>query len=115
MSEELKPVCCGCGGEPYLKYNDGAYSVMCTKCGIETTGYCDHFDDFRSAKEYATKDWNRAMGEKTAKVINRRYNGTALGVIGLADSSYGLCGNCQGEVLERYTYCSHCGARLEWE
>ena len=62
MTDELKPVRCGCGGEPYLKYDDGAYSVMCTKCGIETKGYCDHFDNFRSAKEYATKAWNRAMG-----------------------------------------------------
>ena len=64
MTDELKPVPCGCGGEPYLKYDDGAYSVMCTKCGIETKGYCNHFDDFKSAKEYATKDWNRAMGAR---------------------------------------------------
>lgn len=55
------------------------------------------------------------LSGKLAKVINRRYNGTAYGIVGLADRSYGLCGNCQGEVLEGYTFCPMCGARLEWE
>lgn len=66
MTDEL--VRCGCGGEPYLKYYDGAYSVRCTKCGIETIGYCDHYDDFKSAKEYAMRDWNKAMGANLEKV-----------------------------------------------
>lgn len=102
MTDELKPVPCGCVGEPYLKYDDGAYSVMCTKCGIETKGYCNHFDDFKSAKEYATKDWNRAMSAKDINVPNKFATDTNVGneIIYCKDCKYshmtidGLCKYC---------------------
>ena len=104
MTDELKPVRCGCGGEPYLKYDDGAYSVICTKCGIETKGYCNHFDDFKSAKEYATKDWNRAMGERSAKVETYTDD---------QQETWSVC-ECGTDVWKSYNYCPECGARLEW-
>lgn len=128
MSEELKPVRCGCGGEAKIEWANGYdpfaekripklwYGVICKKCKIQTKAYYTEAE--------AITAWNRAMGatdmnvgdkERTAKVINRRYNGTALGIVGLADSSYGTCVNCWGDVLDRYTYCPHCGARLEWK
>lgn len=120
MTDELKPVSCGCGGEARIVYIDGEDSedtfVECTRCKISVP-VCP-------SEEEAVTAWNKAMGatdmnvgdkERTAKVINRCYNGTALGIVGLADSSYGTCVNCWGDVLDRYTYCPHCGARLEWK
>ncbi len=63
MTNELKPVKCGCGGEAricsYLSREDCmmVYYVKCEKCGIET-------DDLPSEAE-AVKAWNTAMGAYT--------------------------------------------------
>lgn len=117
MTDELKPVRCGCGGEAKVYHwnhdpdIEDWYGVRCSECHINIS-MDKNSGPFWSAKE-AVEAWNRAMGKKTAKVIDRRYNGTVLGI--LADSSYGICENCWGEVLDRYTYCPHCGARLEWK
>jgi hypothetical protein len=60
MTDELKPVPCGCGGEAkvisYLsrEYCKMAYYVRCENCGTET-------DDLHSEAEAVTA-WNRAMG-----------------------------------------------------
>lgn len=60
MSDDLKPVRCGCGGEAkvisYLRreYCKMAYYVRCENCGTET-------DDLHSEAEAITA-WNRAMG-----------------------------------------------------
>ncbi len=157
MSEKLKPVICGCGGEAEvdcLLQPDGFYMAgcYCKNCGTKTIPFWEKEKD--KAIDYAVTTWNNAMGVtrdmdewctdckeydpdkhccprwnkvirktveemqlsgKVAKVINRLYNGTVLGILGLADRSYGTCENCLGDVLERYTYCPHCGARLEWE
>ena len=62
MTDELKPVRCGCGGEAkvisYLsrEYCKMAYYVRCENCGTET-------DDLHSEAE-AIQAWNRAMGAK---------------------------------------------------
>ena len=59
MTDELKPVNCGCGGEAkvisYLsrEYCKMAYYVRCEECGTET-------DDLHSESEAITA-WNKAM------------------------------------------------------
>ena len=53
MSEELKPVRCGCGGEAMLYVDLKYFSIICKKCGIATR-------DFLSEAE-AVEAWNRAM------------------------------------------------------
>ena len=110
MSEELKPVRCGCGGEAhyeaYENYNFGSYIahiMICDKCGMRTAEW--------PSEAEAIMAWNRAMSKQAplAKVNE------------IATRSY--CGEC-GERLDDYDdicgeppikYCPMCGARLEWE
>lgn len=63
MSEELKPVNCGCGGEAHIytyearwKITEDGYqrSVGCLKCGIATQLY--------DTEAEAIQSWNKAMG-----------------------------------------------------
>ena len=116
MTDKMKPVRCGCGGEARVikhKYFECSptYGVTCYKCGTATN---QGFDTEAEAIEV----WNRAIGnrmelqtvkERTAKVSE------------IATRSY--CGEC-GERLDDYDdicgeppikYCPMCGARLEWK
>lgn len=55
MTEDLKPVRCGCGGEAVIGYTDSCLCyVECQKCETETR-------IFRTEAEAVTA-WNRAMG-----------------------------------------------------
>ena len=110
MTDELKPVRCGCGGEAEVitihKYDgDVVYYVVCMECRIETP------EVYTEAE--AIQAWNRAMGNRmelqtvgrTAKVeVNKHPCGIS-----------GVCCNCGGDVYNDDPYCSHCGCRLEWE
>lgn len=59
MNNVLKPVKCGCGGNPVVTESDQydsfemLYTVYCDKCGITTDIYTDRDD--------AVKLWNLAM------------------------------------------------------
>ena len=100
MSE---PVNCRCGGEAEIFHiapegYEGSYCVRCTECLIQTPF-------FNKDKDKAIEVWNRAMGERTAKVKDF---GHPCGV-------YGYCSNCGGYCVNEEPYCPHCGARLEWK
>ena len=64
---------------------------------VDASLYADILEYLDVCKAFA---YNRS--ERTAKV-------------GQDDWNVWLCGNCQGEVGYKDNYCSHCGARLEWE
>ena len=115
MSEELKPVKCGCGGEarPQQTYN-GDWYVVCEKC-IMCSG---HYH----TKSNAISAWNKAMGakdinvpdkERTAKVEN--ISDYHLPINDYCFIKKGDCGNCGFVATEGDKYCRECGARLEWE
>jgi hypothetical protein len=59
MTEELKPVNCGCGGEAVVRLGKlcPKYWVECSKCKISTI-----YEMKFSAAE-AIKAWNKAMGK----------------------------------------------------
>lgn len=118
MSDELKPVRCGCGGASNIvkrfsrDYHVPVWYVECIKCNIET-------DDYFSEAE-AVEAWNRAMGatdicvgdnERTAKVAK-------VDMPSEHNKVY-KCLNC-GQYTHRTSwsspvnYCTNCGARLEW-
>ena len=107
MSSELEPVPvrCGCGGEAEV-YSMGnsklmAYYIQCEDCGTKTS-------IFRTITD-ATRTWNKAMRERTAKVIDlERRSETSL-------SWEGICTECGSYTMHDMNYCFHCGARLEWE
>jgi len=52
--------------------------------------------------------------ERTAKVECKRYIGTSTGIVGEIKVT-GICENCHNAVVDRYSFCPSCGARLEWE
>lgn len=100
MGEELKPVCCGCGGEAKAQrvktLKSHVLVVMCTKCEIATNYY--------TKESEAITAWNRAMGERTAKAEWSEVDGCHL----CGECGFAVCPNCD-------VYCAGCGARLEWE
>ena len=111
MSEELKPVKCGCGGEAEVFHvapegYAGSYCVRCVKCLTQSPF-------FTGNKEKAIETWNRAMGERTAKVIEHDASITDTDGYKYQRSEY-LCGACKKKVIGGDEYCSHCGVRLEW-
>lgn len=108
MTDNLTPVRCGCGGEAKVyEWFDGnsagcmQYFVYCFNCG--TAARCDY-----DTEDEAITAWNRAMGERTAKVET------------VEKPNVYKCGNC-GQYMHRtiwsnpVKYCPSCGSRLEWE
>lgn len=59
MSDELKPVRCGCGGEAEVTIDGNGemtgVAIKCKNCGITTAYYLDDM-------QKAITAWNRAMG-----------------------------------------------------
>ena len=65
MSEELKPVRCGCGGEAeVLKFNNDSWLVACNKCRTSSENY--------TSKDKAITAWNRAMSGNETGVRPQR-------------------------------------------
>lgn len=127
MTDEMKPVRCGCGGEAKVECANGYdpfaekikpnlwYGVICKKCKIQTKAYYTEAE--------AVTAWNRSMGnrmelqtvERTAKVVNQRKLSGEITII-IGDTDVGECGNCGKPVLKSMDrYCHECGARLEWK
>ena len=99
MSEEIAR--CGCGGEAQTgKSYSGFYSVECINCGMQS-GYYDTEADAITA-------WNKAMGERTAKV-------ESLVLASYPSQMVWKCGECGKFLLAKVNYCPICGARLTWE
>ena len=64
MTEELKPVRCGCGGEATVRtYGEPEtpYCIQCVRCGITTLGFDTEVE--------AIQAWNRAMGTNTRRLL----------------------------------------------
>lgn len=120
MTEELKPVNCGCGGEArcYMTHYWGeCFTVQCSECGIETKPH--------DTESEAIEAWNRAMGTDARTLIRTfAYDATCAicdkkkkertAKVDIDDGDY-YCGNCAQELPASYRYCPTCGARLDWE
>ena len=131
--DKFQALCDACGEGD--KYN----GVMCRACALDD-GICI-VEDIPSAKpdmdewctdckEYDQKQhccprWNKVIRQtveemqmmgKIAKVIEHKYFiGSTLNIVGEPKFGYEyLCGNCKKKVIGGDEYCSHCGARLEW-
>lgn len=127
MTDELKPVRCGCGGEAKVEEWVGRWYVRCQKsnCLISTKN-CD-------TEAEAIEAWNRAMGTNTRRLLEVLVHDATDTNVGnkertakvvteekpiegsdnyIAVTSCGACGN----VVSLFdTYCSGCGCRLEWK
>lgn len=114
MTEKLKPVPCGCGGEAEVKLwaePETPYVVMCHKCGIVT-------EDFPTEAE-AIEVWNRAMGAKDINVPNKERKKGKWVKVGHFGRSYKCdqCGNFldfDGVNVGRgdANFCPNCGADM---
>ena len=105
MTDELKPVRCGCGGSPIIRNERGkAVYVQCVSCGTRS---------IETNRAEAITAWNRAMGERTAKAIEHDASITDTDGYKYHRSEY-LCGACKKKVIGGDEYCSHCGSRLIW-
>ena len=87
MTDELKPVRCGCGGEAEVgevHFWGRCYTVQCSECGIETKP--------QNTEAEAITAWNRAMRRAKVDILQNTSED-------------------KGEM----PYCPHCGDELEWE
>lgn len=109
MTDELKPVRCGCGGEVAVLFGvykgHEYYIAKCWGCGTQTVK--------KRHKAEAIEAWNLAMGnrmelqtvERTAKV--RDWSEDVFG--------HYRCDKCGFVLGSDYVYCPNCGCRLEWK
>ena len=116
MTDEMKPVRCGCGGEAeVIKHTfhgaSPSYGVECTNCHAESW-------QFYNTEADAVIAWNRAMGatdtnvgdkERTAKVEELEKRSETM------ISWEGKCSNCGAYTNHEMNYCFECGCRLECE
>ncbi len=106
MTDELKPVRCGCGGLAEVAYTEsGLAYVICLQCLTETRV-------FRTEAEAITA-WNRAMGSpEESSTVERTVKVSEI------CGEWGKC-ECGAYVFqpdtEFWKCCPYCGARLEWE
>ena len=127
MTDELTPVCCGCGGEAKVQrvrtLKSHVLVVMCTKCEIATNYYATEAE--------AIEAWNRAMGAKDINVPGKGFGKPvyASEATGFDPSLAGcdpvfnhVCSICGQEPLaddlgEEYLsyFCPHCGADMRHE
>ena len=100
MTDELKPVNCGCGGEVlafmtlYYENTERPYICQCRKCFTRTGGY--------PTKAEAIQAWNRAMGNRmeSQTVVRTAKVESKLRRIGCSDQviTVTACSNCENVV-----------------
>ena len=111
MSEELKPVRCGCGGEAFHDTARGWnpvredalvlwHRVICKNCGTQTKAFYTEAE--------AIQAWNRAIsGQNKEKDMTFHWIESFLGY---------RCSSC-GHICNTTAMpdiCPNCHARLEW-
>ena len=124
MTDELKPVPCGCGGEAILNHGHmitatGQYlaNVKCSECGIASRVVWSTDSPEEAVKE-AIEAWNRAMSgnvqecAKDARCSERTAKPEWWD--GYSEKGWYKC-SCGKGVYQGQNYCSGCGAGLEWK
>jgi hypothetical protein len=96
MTDELKPVRCGCGGEAEVhKPTMHMFSVHCISCGVGT-------GRIYPTEAEAIEAWNRAMSAKDINVPNKeRYREIALKLLKeYIDSEQTVIGEFSGDFTK---------------
>ena len=143
MTDEMKPVRCGCGGEAkVIMLIPEVYAVECSKCWIRTgspakteaeavtawnraMGVDRKLDEWcTDCKEYDHEKqcyhrWNRVI-KNVVDEVREKYDERTAKVETVEKPNVYKCGEC-GQYFHSTAwgspveYCSRCGARLEWE
>lgn len=103
MTEELKPVHCGCGGEAKV-WQPYRYVVICKKCNTKTMDY--------TTEAEAIMAWNRAMG---ATAEPERKKGEWIMIPAFENMRCSNCKNVFGDEMYPRNYCPNCGAKMRGE
>ena len=121
MTDELKPVCCGCGGIAKLMFRSQMFGVQCSECFIENGGY--------DTEAEAVTAWNTAMGtnvrtlmkvfayDATCAVCDKKERTAKVETV--EKPNVFKCSEC-GQYFHSTAwgspvmYCSRCGAKLDW-
>ena len=118
MTDELKPVRCGCGGEAKVSTWTGTMATTINDCNVVYCETCGTQTKRFKTESEAIEVWNRAMGAKDINVPNKTAKVTTVEkpIEGSARTiSVMACENCENVVSIFDKYCSGCGARLEWK
>ena len=99
MTDELKPVRCGCGGEMLMETIGNpvfGWRLRCPKWHIMTSWF--------DSEAEAIEAWNRAMGERTEKIHD--------------DKIRPVIHRCGKDIVTlinpTWNYCPYCGTKFEW-
>ena len=115
MTDKLKPVNCGCGGEA-KHVTESCWNpeeekwipnfwhrVICKNCGTQTKAFYTEAE--------AIEVWNKAMGAKNVNISDQE---TVIIEPFTTDMNHvGYC-KCGYLVNAEWKYCPSCSARLEW-
>ena len=111
MTDELKPVPCGCGGESWTDYIIGEPSegvgwfVCCKNCEIQLP------PEYATEAE-AVQAWNRAMGSaEKSSTVERKKGKWIVHDYALGRERY-ECADCKGRCDLGYNFCPNCGADM---
>ena len=116
MTDELKPVPCGCGGEASVITCafGNAKMVLCGRCGMRTV---------QTTEVKAIEAWNRAMSGNVQECAkDARYNERTAKVKGRWQRREGSdcweCSECHAVLenndlgMHNFYFCYHCGANM---
>ena len=108
MTDELKPVRCGCGGEAEVRGFENiddsiSIYVCCSKCHTSTVSFTGE-----QAEENAIEAWNRAMGaSKSEFAITKGYWMATYDGLHCSVCNY----KCESTALPNV--CPHCGTSMK--
>ena len=116
MTDELKTVRCGCGGEATTGtiFYEGAvrygikqqYYAECQNCKTRTFRYATEAE--------AVTAWNTAMGATDNNVGDKERTAKVERITAKNGHSWIECSRCHQEVAKGFPYCAGCGAKLDW-
>ena len=105
MTDELKPVRCGCGGEAFVHLMgfekvETRYYVQCDECGTRT--------EIQYTEAEAIEAWNKAMGRYKSKyAITKGYWMATYDGLHCSVCNY----KCESTALPNV--CPHCGTSMK--
>lgn len=108
MSDKLKPVRCGCGGEAEIvkrfspDYDLDVFYAKCKNCGIETDEYF--------LEDEAIVAWNIAMGAPSAEPGRKK--GKWIEINRTSSFIWLRCSECGYGANGRTNFCPNCGADM---
>lgn len=113
----IEPMMCGCGGRPNHDFVKRSYDgkveethyVSCKKCLTLTSG---------NTYEEAVGKWNLAMSGNRVRIHSVILDDADREIFAKPQKSGNpkrwVCGSCGSAIGSFWTYCQHCGTKIDW-